>query len=465
MPCSSGAQASTTTTSASRATGFVDGFVIDHTGTAGVTFTVDVPVAGDYGLNLRYANGLGSDMTLSQVAGGEDRKITLPSAVGASWSFWFVHQEIVTLAAGEQQITYRFDADDTGNVNLDAIALTTIGDLATPGGGPTDPGSQEGAGPDTRWDDVTAVLETVKPKRGEAYEAEDAFFANGAAATIRRRRRRRRPRRRARPPRRARERRPTRARRSSRSDTPTRRAATPTSCSASTARRSVGSCCRRSTAGPRPRYASSSATASAASNCGAAARHRMPRSRSIASCSSTATAFDERGATVPYTAYEAEHGTTNARGARPESHVPRACGRGIRSAGRDARRDRRVRGVDAHRAGELARAACVDPRHRRRRGPDRVARRLRRREEGRRHPGVERVRVGLRRLPVRQRPGRRRRAAVLRRDARDVPGASRRHGAAAREGCRVRRRSRTPSTSSRPSSFPTPSRRPADSSA
>jgi hypothetical protein len=152
--------------------GFVDGFVIDHTGTAGVTFTVDVPIAGEYGLNLRYANGLGSDMTLSQVARGEDRQITLPSAVGASWSFWFVHQEVVELAAGEQQITYRFDADDTGNVNLDAIALTTIGDLATPGGGATDPGSQEGAGPDTRWDDVETVLDTVRPKRGGAYEAE-----------------------------------------------------------------------------------------------------------------------------------------------------------------------------------------------------------------------------------------------------------------------------------------------------
>ncbi len=165
--------------------GFVDGFVIDHTGTASVTFDVDVPVAGDYGLNLRYANGLGADMTLSQVAGGEDRQITLPSAVGASWSFWFVHQEVVTLAAGTQQVVYRFDPDDTGDVNLDAIALTTIGDLATPGGGATDPGSQEGAGPDTRWDDVALVLDTANVKRSTAwYEAEDAFFANGAQQLV-----------------------------------------------------------------------------------------------------------------------------------------------------------------------------------------------------------------------------------------------------------------------------------------
>src|SRR5690554_310027 len=72
-------------------TGFVDGFVIDHQGTAGVTFTVEVPEAGEYGLNLRYANGLGSDMTLSLVSGDEDRQIVLPSAVGAGWSQWFIH--------------------------------------------------------------------------------------------------------------------------------------------------------------------------------------------------------------------------------------------------------------------------------------------------------------------------------------------------------------------------------------
>ncbi|BDZ42797.1 hypothetical protein GCM10025865_20960 [Paraoerskovia sediminicola] len=114
-------------------TGFVDGFILDHEGEASVTFTVDVPVAGDYGLNLRYANGLGSTMTLSQVANGEDRQIELPSGVGAGWGFWFVHQEEVALEAGEQEITYRYDSDDTGNVNIDAIALTTIGDLGTPG--------------------------------------------------------------------------------------------------------------------------------------------------------------------------------------------------------------------------------------------------------------------------------------------------------------------------------------------
>ncbi|NYE19696.1 glycosyl hydrolase family 28-related protein [Microbacterium immunditiarum] len=164
--------------------GFVDGFILDHRGTAGVTFTVDVPEAGEYGLNLRYANGLGSDMTLSQLVEGEDRQIVLPSAVGASWSQWFIHQEAVELEAGTQQITFRFDADDTGNVNIDAIALTTIGDLSTPGGGATDPGSVPGTGPDTRWDGVTASLPTHSaPRGGATYEAESALFANGAKAT------------------------------------------------------------------------------------------------------------------------------------------------------------------------------------------------------------------------------------------------------------------------------------------
>lgn len=165
-------------------TGFVDGFVMDHTGTASATFTLDVPEAGEYGLNLRYANGLGSDMTLSQVVvhdgAAEDRQVTLPSAVGASWSTWFVHQEVVSLEAGEQTVVYRFDADDTGNVNLDAVALTTVGDLSTPGGGATEPGSEPGSGPDTRYDDVADVLRTTAPRAGQPYEAEAAFTANGA---------------------------------------------------------------------------------------------------------------------------------------------------------------------------------------------------------------------------------------------------------------------------------------------
>ncbi|ROS78612.1 cellulose binding domain-containing protein [Cellulomonas sp. PhB143] len=163
--------------------GFVDGFVIDNTGTASITFDLDVPVAGEYGLNVRYANGLGSTMTLSQVAGGEDRQIELPSDVGAGWSFWFVHQEVVDLDAGEQQVTYRFDDDDTGNVNIDAVALTTVGDLTTPGGGQTDPGDQQGTGPDTRWDGVTNILRSTHARQGQTYEAEDAFHANGAVVT------------------------------------------------------------------------------------------------------------------------------------------------------------------------------------------------------------------------------------------------------------------------------------------
>lgn len=161
--------------------GFVDGFVIDHQGTAGVTFTVDVPEAGEYGLNLRYANGLGSDMTLSQVIGDEDRQIVLSSSAGASWSQWFIHQETVTLDAGTQEVTFRFDADDSGNVNLDAIALATVGDVSTPGGGATDPGEIPGSGPDVRWDAVTNALRTVPvPRHGQTYEAEAAFHANGA---------------------------------------------------------------------------------------------------------------------------------------------------------------------------------------------------------------------------------------------------------------------------------------------
>lgn len=162
-------------------TGFVDGFVIDNQGEAGITFAVDVAAPGEYGLNLRYANGLGTDMTISQVIGDEDRQITLPSAVGAGWSQWFIHQEVVQLQTGQQEVTLRFDDDDSGNVNIDAIALTTVGDMATPGGGATDPTEGPGTGFDTRWDGVTTPLATRKaPRGGTVFEAETAFAANGA---------------------------------------------------------------------------------------------------------------------------------------------------------------------------------------------------------------------------------------------------------------------------------------------
>lgn len=162
-------------------TGFVDGFVIDNRGEAGITFAVDVAAAGEYGLNLRYANGLGADMTISQVIGDEDRQITLASAVGAGWSQWFIHQEVVQLRAGPQEVTLRFDDDDSGNVNIDAIALTAVGDIETPGGGATSPGEGPGTGPDTRWDGVTTPLTTRKaPRGGTVFEAEAAFTANGA---------------------------------------------------------------------------------------------------------------------------------------------------------------------------------------------------------------------------------------------------------------------------------------------
>ncbi|MEJ5944797.1 glycosyl hydrolase family 28-related protein [Pseudokineococcus basanitobsidens] len=161
-------------------TGFVDGFILDNLGTASVTFTLVVPAAGEYGLNLRYANGTGSDMTITQDTGAAARQITLPSAPGAGWDFWSVHQEVVELEAGEQQVTYRYASTDTGNVNLDAMALAAVGDLSTPGGGATDPDELGESGPDTRWDDVTDVLRPLPGRRSTAFQAEDAFFANGA---------------------------------------------------------------------------------------------------------------------------------------------------------------------------------------------------------------------------------------------------------------------------------------------
>lgn len=101
--------------------GFVDGF--DDPGAA-VTFYADVAVGGDYEVELRYANATGAAKTISIFVNGKRVGSTsLPSL--ANWDTWSNVSETIPLAAGRNAITYKYydDAGDTGNVNLDYIAV------------------------------------------------------------------------------------------------------------------------------------------------------------------------------------------------------------------------------------------------------------------------------------------------------------------------------------------------------
>jgi hypothetical protein len=102
-------------------TGYVGGFTDGNKGNAAVTFTVNS--AGANTVALRYANGTGATMTLSLYVGGQRfQQVSLPATGG--WTSWGTASASVSLPAGNTALAYRFDTTDSGNVNLDRIAVT-----------------------------------------------------------------------------------------------------------------------------------------------------------------------------------------------------------------------------------------------------------------------------------------------------------------------------------------------------
>jgi hypothetical protein len=110
-------------------TGFAAGF-------AGVgssaSADIDVNSAGTYEFDLRYANSLGGDgkneartLTLS-VDGGAPQTVTLPTT--ANWDTWGRAGAAVQLTAGHHTLALTRTAADSGNVNIDSVALVRPGD-------------------------------------------------------------------------------------------------------------------------------------------------------------------------------------------------------------------------------------------------------------------------------------------------------------------------------------------------
>jgi hypothetical protein len=109
--------------------GFAAGF--ESSGDS-LTFAVTAPAAGAFQLATRYANGVGGDgqhvtRTLSvTVDGGAAQTLSLP--VTADWDTWAVATVSLTLTAGRHEISIVRTAGDSGDVNLDSLALTHPGD-------------------------------------------------------------------------------------------------------------------------------------------------------------------------------------------------------------------------------------------------------------------------------------------------------------------------------------------------
>ena len=104
-------------------TGFVGGYVDGNKGTATTSFLVSTSTAGAHTLALRYANGTGSAKTLTLLVDGTAQQVSLGATPG--WDSWATHSVSVTLASGSHTILYRFGSADSGNVNLDALDVTT----------------------------------------------------------------------------------------------------------------------------------------------------------------------------------------------------------------------------------------------------------------------------------------------------------------------------------------------------
>ncbi|MEU6250552.1 right-handed parallel beta-helix repeat-containing protein [Glycomyces sp. NPDC047010] len=114
-------------------TGYVGGLTDGNKGTAAAAFAVTAAQAGAHDVELRYANGTGVGMTLSlYVNGAKATQLALPATGG--WASWGTVTTAVNLNAGANQVAVRFDASDSGNVNLDRLAVTAGEDPGGPGG-------------------------------------------------------------------------------------------------------------------------------------------------------------------------------------------------------------------------------------------------------------------------------------------------------------------------------------------
>jgi hypothetical protein len=104
-------------------TGFIDGFL--NSSSAGVSFTVSVPSAGNYGLRLRYSAGAGESSNMGlHVNGTYIKNITCPAT--ANWDTWAHELEVVSLNAGNNTIKYNAESASTNCINIDYISVNHL---------------------------------------------------------------------------------------------------------------------------------------------------------------------------------------------------------------------------------------------------------------------------------------------------------------------------------------------------
>ncbi len=146
--------------------GFVAGF--NQTKTAIQQDVSAIPSSGTYQLSVRYANATGGDgkdvtRTLSTtVNGAPGPTLTLP--ITASWDTWSTVSVPVSLRAGVNKIGVVQNSSDSGNVNLDSLAVTTTGaGYPAPGASSSLLTTAYGAGPNDTLGGWASSLDNQSP--------------------------------------------------------------------------------------------------------------------------------------------------------------------------------------------------------------------------------------------------------------------------------------------------------------
>ncbi len=104
--------------------GYIAGLTVGATG----AITIKDAPGGPASLNLRYANGMGSEQTIHLRVNGELEQLSLPATGG--WDKWGVVTVPVTLNAGENTLEITVLDGDTARVNVDALSVYSVGDEA-----------------------------------------------------------------------------------------------------------------------------------------------------------------------------------------------------------------------------------------------------------------------------------------------------------------------------------------------
>jgi GH43 family beta-xylosidase len=87
-----------------------------------IGFEVNVPYTAAYTSTLRYSGVQSSNRTMSMYVNGQRvKQVSLPPT--ANWDTWMDATETVNLAAGKNNIEFRREEGDTGQLNIDSLIL------------------------------------------------------------------------------------------------------------------------------------------------------------------------------------------------------------------------------------------------------------------------------------------------------------------------------------------------------